>query len=129
MGGVGSPDHVMSNVSLPLVSKLPRQARRQSRLELASQPFTPTQIHRDLSKMPGPASRASVLRLLNLTSNAGCRSCGKTHSVASTARHHAHPHVHSPSALGTGMRGLATPVDLPVGGPPPGNSDYAFEVS
>lgn len=79
--------------------------------------------------MPGPASRASVLRLLNLTSNAGCRSCGKTHSVASTARHHAHPHVHSPSALGTGMRGLATPVDLPVGGPPPGNSDYAFEMA
>ena len=28
-----------------------------------------------------------------------------------------------------GMRGMATPVDIPFnGGPPPGNGDFAFEV-
>lgn len=27
-----------------------------------------------------------------------------------------------------GVRGMATPVDTPLMGPPPGDGDYAFEV-
>ena len=74
--------------------------------------------------MPGPASRASVVRLLNLTHNAGCRGCGGNHN-----HHHHHPVAHSPAQLG-GMRGMATPVDVPfTGQPPPGKGDFAFEVS
>jgi len=30
---------------------------------------------------------------------------------------------------GLGMRGLATPIDAGGYNPPPGNTDYAFEVS
>ena len=77
-----------------------------------------------------PASRSSVVRLLSLTANGGCRGCGRTHGVA-----HHHPpspalphHIHGMGA-GLGMRGLATPIDTGGYNPPPGNTDYAFEVS
>ncbi|WWD17406.1 hypothetical protein CI109_101847 [Kwoniella shandongensis] len=73
--------------------------------------------------MPPPVSRASVVRLLNLTSNQGCRGCGRTHSALEHA-----PHGHSHSPLG--VRGMATPVDVKSPfGPPPGNTDYAFEMA
>lgn len=76
--------------------------------------------------MPPPASRASIVRLLSLTANQGCRGCGRTHSVLD----HAHNHGHTQSHVPLGLRGMATPVDLPIrGGPPPGNTDYAFEVN
>jgi hydroxyacid-oxoacid transhydrogenase len=78
-----------------------------------------------------PASRASVVRLLSLTANGGCRGCGRTHGAA----HHPHPpspalssHHHHPLGMGMGMRGLATPIDVGGYNPPPGNTDYAFEV-
>ncbi|WWD02873.1 hypothetical protein V865_000915 [Kwoniella europaea PYCC6329] len=70
--------------------------------------------------MPPPSTRASVLRLLNLTSNQGCRGCGRTHSALD---HHSHGHGHK------GVRGMATPVEKATGGPPPGNTDYAFEMA
>ncbi|KAK8864297.1 hypothetical protein IAR55_001543 [Kwoniella newhampshirensis] len=73
--------------------------------------------------MPPPVSRASVVRLLNLTSNQGCRGCGRTHSAL---EHTPHGHTHSPS----GARGMATPVDVKSPfGPPPGDTDYAFEMA
>ncbi|ADV20288.1 hydroxyacid-oxoacid transhydrogenase [Cryptococcus gattii E566] len=76
--------------------------------------------------MPPPASRASIIRLLSLTANQGCRGCGRTHSVLDHAHNHEHTHSHVP----LGRRGMATPVDLPIrGGPPPGNTDYAFEMA
>jgi hydroxyacid-oxoacid transhydrogenase len=31
--------------------------------------------------------------------------------------------------MGMGIRGLATPIDVGGYNPPPGNTDYAFEVS
>jgi hydroxyacid-oxoacid transhydrogenase len=74
-----------------------------------------------------PASRASVVRLLSLTANGGCRGCGRTHGVA----HHHPPSPALPSqihGMGMGMRGLATPIDAGGYNPPPGNTDYAFEV-
>ncbi|WWC70339.1 uncharacterized protein I206_104289 [Kwoniella pini CBS 10737] len=70
--------------------------------------------------MPPPVSRASVIRLLNLTSNQGCRGCGRTHSALD---HHTHGHGH------VGVRGMATPIERNTGGPPPGNTDYAFEMA
>ncbi|EIW70764.1 hypothetical protein TREMEDRAFT_68204 [Tremella mesenterica DSM 1558] len=74
-----------------------------------------------------PASRTSIVRLLNLTSHAGCRGCGRTHS----ALHHT-PHVHdtknaSRAMEGMWKRGMATPID--GGGLPPGDGDYAFEMA
>ena len=78
--------------------------------------------------MAPPASRASILRLLSLTSNQGCRGCGRTHS----AIHHSHPpSVTQPNFLSHGpfgLRGMATPVGSVTSGPPPGEGDYAFEV-
>lgn len=78
-----------------------------------------------------PASRAAVVRLLSLTSNGGCRGCGRTHGA-----HHHHPptpalsaHGHSHTSMLAGARGMATPVDGTGYNPPPGNTDYAFEVS
>ncbi|OCF40490.1 hydroxyacid-oxoacid transhydrogenase [Kwoniella heveanensis CBS 569] len=84
--------------------------------------------------MPSPASRATINRLLSLTANAGCRGCGRTHAAHD---HHAHRHG-APRRLGGapgalagagGHRGMATPVESAVGGPPPGNTDYAFEMA
>lgn len=72
------------------------------------------------------ASRASIIRLLSLTSNQGCRGCGRTHAAS-----HLHP---NPVSLGhthphpLGLRGMATPVGGFRSGPPPGDGDYAFEV-
>ena len=78
----------------------------------------------------GPASRAVVNRILTLTSNGGCRGCGRTHGS-----HHHHPptpalpvNAHNHPML-VGARGMATPVDGHGYNPPPGNTDYAFEVS
>lgn len=69
---------------------------------------------------PAPATRASIVRLMNATASAGCRGCGRSHTAAqSCASGHSHGHSHS--------RGMATPVDLP--GPGNSNGDYAFEVS
>ncbi|WVO16306.1 hypothetical protein L204_103981 [Cryptococcus depauperatus] len=78
--------------------------------------------------MPPSTNRASVLRLLSLTANQGCRGCGRTHSALDHTNHHPHGHAHVYHPLGT--RSMATPVDLPLrAGPPPGNTDYAFEMA
>ncbi|KAK4685544.1 hydroxyacid-oxoacid transhydrogenase, partial [Tremellales sp. Uapishka_1] len=63
--------------------------------------------------MPPPASRAVVNRILSLTANGGCRGCGRT-------GHHHHP---------LPARGMATPVDVGMSAPPPGDGDYAFEMA
>lgn len=53
---------------------------------------------------------------------------GHSHMLGSHGHTHGHSHAHG--GLGLGMRGLATPVDVGMaGGLPPGNTDYAFEVS
>ena len=84
--------------------------------------------------MPAQATRASALRLLSLTHHHGCRGCGSTHSAAHHHHHH-HPHTHGAghqhaSNRAIGLRGMASPVDVPIfGGPPPGKGDFAFEVS
>lgn len=90
-------------------------------------PPLPHHLHTQNDIAMAPASRASVVRLLSLTANGGCRGCGRTHGVA-----HHHPpspalpsHIHG---MGMGMRGLATPIDIGGYNPPPGNTDYAFEV-
>jgi hypothetical protein len=80
------------------------------------------QIHLIIA-MPSPASRASIVRLLSATSNQGCRGCGRSHS----ALHQGHGH-HQSSSPGQAMRGMATPTEGVHLGPPPGDTDYAFEV-
>lgn len=71
---------------------------------------------------PAPASRASIVRLMNATASMGCRGCGRTHSSAHSCASGTHSHGHT-----HGARGMATPVDLP--GPDQSEGDYAFEVS
>ncbi|BEI87691.1 uncharacterized protein CcaverHIS019_0104090 [Cutaneotrichosporon cavernicola] len=65
---------------------------------------------------PAPATRASIVRLMNATASAGCRGCGRSHTAA-----------HSCASGPTQARGMATPVDLP--GPGNSNGDYAFEMA
>jgi hydroxyacid-oxoacid transhydrogenase len=83
--------------------------------------------------MTPPASRNSIIRLLSLTANQGCRGCGRTHAALDPHHHHPPhhaPHVqyHSPLSQ-MGVRGMATPVETSLrAGLPPGEGDYAFEV-
>lgn len=79
------------------------------------------------------------MRLLSLTSNQGCRGCGRTHSAMQhSANGHSHGlvgnhshHAHGAMGMLGASRGMATPIETPLraGGLPSGNTDYAFEAS
>ena len=78
--------------------------------------------------MVPPASRASILRLLSVTANQGCRGCGRTHSAV---HHPSTPVINGSQSSGRalGVRGMATPIGGFRSDPPPGDGDYAFEAS